>query len=82
MQAWRLVGDGLTPLSSTEMGIFQSSSIYLVQYCYLKQSPLYTWMEGTVFLWVGTELTGPHRKELVNQALEKVDSVTPTRLVR
>ena len=63
-----------------ELGVFWSTSLYLVQYCYLKQSQLYTWMEGAVYVWVGAGLPG-NRKALVNQALNKVESITTTKLV-
>ena len=63
-----------------ETGQFYSSELYMVQYSYLKQSPLYTWMEGCVYVWVGAAVEGG-RETLIDQALLLVNSVTPTKLV-
>ena len=80
MQVWQLVDHELVVGPIDKIGHFDSSGLFVVQYAYLKQSALYTWMEGTVYLWVG-EGVGGERDVLVREALDKVETVGPTKLV-
>ena len=56
-------------LAPDEVDTFDSSHIYLVEHTEHKQSSLYTWFEGTVYIWVGTEVA--ERKNTLLSAVEK-----------
>lgn len=77
---WQLEEGRLTSVGVVDLGWFNSSGVYVIQYSYLKQSSLYTWMEGAIYVWVGEEVIGD-RRVLINQALNKMTSVVQTKLV-
>lgn len=82
LQVWQLVDHELVVIPIDQFGHFDSSSLFVVQYAYLKQSALYTWMEGTVYVWVGEGVGGGGERDvLVREALDKVETIGPTKLV-
>lgn len=79
---WQLVNHDLEVVPIDKLGHFDSSGLFVVQYAYLKQSPLYTWMEGTVYVWLGEGVGGGgERDAFIKEALDKVDTIRPTKLV-
>ena len=56
-----------------KMGHFYSNSVHVVQYIYQKQSSLYVWMEGMVYVWIGSEVKGT-KEAMVREVLEKYAS--------
>lgn len=79
---WQLVNHDLQVVPLDQLGHFDSSGLYVVQYSYLKQSALYTWMEGTVYVWVGESLcASDNRDSLLRETLDKVEKIGPAKLV-
>lgn len=73
MQVWLWLNQELKELPLEELGTFDSGHVYLVQHTDHKQTPLYTWVEGTIFVWVGAGVT--QRKDAVADATHKAKSL-------
>ncbi len=68
-------------LTPDEVDTFDSSYVYLVEHTEHKQSSLYTWFEGAIYIWVGTEVE--ERKNALLSALEKARTIgTSSKAVR
>lgn len=76
MQVWQWMDQELKELPLEELGTFDSSHIYLVQHTEHKETPLYTWFEGTVFVWVGAGVI--QRKDAVVDAIHKAKNLGTT----
>ena len=61
----------LAPLE--EMDTLDSSHIYLVEHTEHKQSSLYTSFEGTIYIWVGAEMS--ERKDALLSAMDKAKAI-------
>lgn len=55
------------------MGHFYSTDVFVIQYIYQKQSSLYTWMEGMVFVWIGSAVKSD-REAIVKEVTKKKGS--------
>ncbi len=75
MQAWSLGEDtDLHRISSSSIGHFYTGKVHVVWYMYQKQSSLYTWMEGMVYVWIGAKVKGGI-EEAVKMVQEKLQSI-------
>ena len=63
----------LKQLAPDEVDTFDSSCIYLVEHAEHGQSSLYSWSEGTLYIWVGAKVE--ERKNAVFVALGKARSI-------
>lgn len=82
MQIWLVEDQKLKQLAPDEVvNALDSAHVYLVEYTEHKQSSLYAWFEGTVYIWVGTEVA--ERKNTLLSALERAKTLgTASKTVR
>ena len=57
-----------------DLGRFYSDQVHVVHYSYPKQSALYTWMEGVVYIWLGAAVQ-TDRDQILKQLGEKLPAV-------
>jgi hypothetical protein len=71
----------LKQLTPDEVDTFDSSHVYLVEHSEHKQSSLYTWFEGAIYIWVGIAVE--ERKNALLSVLEKAGTIgTSSKTVR
>ncbi len=74
LQAWTLVDEKLVATGMSDMGRFCSDQVHVVHYTYPRQSSLYTWMEGVVYIWLGVKVQGS-RDQVLRDVGEKLPEV-------
>lgn len=64
----------LQKVPMNQIGVFYSNKVHLVYYTYQKQSSLYTWMEGMVYVWVGANVK-TDKEKLLKEVRQKMSSI-------